>query len=137
MKNRFLPVRAGGWVRIFYLECALICAVPGCGRPRTVRGHFCNSHRSHERRHGHAQQERITAAVLRPYEKLIRAHVKRNSASSAWAQLDQYWRDLITVCEEELHALRHRPAVRWERRAMEQLVAMKDAVPPRAVVETI
>jgi hypothetical protein len=113
------------------------CAVPGCGHPRTARGHFCNTHRSRQRRHGHAQQEGITATALAPYRKLIRDHVKRNATSSAWVQLDHYWRNLIEACEQELEALRNRAVTRWERKALEHLAAMKDLVQPREVVETV
>jgi len=47
----------------------------------TVR--LCNTHKSNKRRHGHAQQRGVTAAVLEPHREAVQAVIERNREESS------------------------------------------------------
>jgi len=77
------------------------CAVPGCLRPvgggKRARAwtRHCNTHRAHDRRHGHPQQTPVTVSKqLKPYLKMIDRRLKVQPEARAWDAASERWRAL-------------------------------------------
>ena len=62
----------------------MICQVTGCAQRTTRYGALCNKHKINDRRHGHPEQEGITAVALKPYRGMVRGLIKRNAGNDVW-----------------------------------------------------
>lgn len=114
------------------------CRVPGCQRPATGYGAFCNSHKTRDRKHGHPQQETVTAAKLKPYRKVIRDWINQRPKDDVWPVLEEGWRRIVEKAMGELRAWdRGKCMIRWHRLAYEAIRNVADTAEPRDVVETV
>jgi hypothetical protein len=81
------------------------CRVGGCGRAAEGFGRLCNTHKTRERRHGHAEQSPVSAAELRPYAKHIKQWIaKRRNSDAIWTNLRTAYGALVKDAEGELRA---------------------------------
>ena len=72
------------------------CRAPHCQRP-SASGFsvYCDHHKARLRRHGAVDQDAITAAMLKPYVRRVKARIEKNRDNPAWAQLDRRWLDVV------------------------------------------
>lgn len=114
------------------------CRMPGCQRKTTGWAAYCNTHKSRYRRHGHAQQEEVTKAKLRPYLLRVRQRIANNRENPAWAQLDGNWLALVDIARAELENYRQgTPYIPHQKQALDEIVKLVGSVRPRDVVETV
>jgi len=72
---------------------------------------------------------------LASYQRLVQARIDRNRDNPAWGRLDDAWLHIVTHAKGILAAEKQgRAGVRHERIAAREVVALVDAVPPRAVI---
>jgi hypothetical protein len=116
------------------------CAAPGCHGSTSPKRHspYCARHRRTLDRQGHPQQRPVTLQHLAPYLKRVKARIKGNRESEAWAILQQRW---TTIADHAREVLRKRdaglPFVTYEARAAAALLAVDAAVQPLEVVTVI
>lgn len=118
-----------------------ICAVPGCVRPvgggsRAARAWsiHCSAHRSHERRHGHAQQRPVTKQELRPYLQAIDRRLRAQPEARAWDAASERFRAIADSCATDLAAYsRGQPMSETHRRCCEEIDKLARAAEPREV----
>lgn len=113
------------------------CRVPGCAASTTRYGHFCPTHKSNLRRHGHPEQSAVTKAELKPFVALVRKRIEKNAENATWAHCEARW---LAVADHArgivAQAQRGLPGNRHERIAAQQVAALADTVSPRDVIET-
>lgn len=107
----------------------MMCRVPGCCKPAEGYGQYCNTHKTHDRRHGHPQQEAITKVMLKPFVKVVGGRRKKNPEASAWKKMEGQWLALADRCRNDHAALlrggaHHRPT----RVACQEVVKVANAV---------
>lgn len=114
------------------------CRVPGCGARTSRYGHFCTTHKSNYRRHGHPEQRAVTKAELGPFVRAVRQRIRRNLDSPVWEGAEASWLAVIDQAEVILDGFSAgRAGSRYERIAAQQVVKLADAVPPREVIEAV
>lgn len=112
------------------------CRVPGCGRPVSRWGAYCNTHKSRNRRHGHPQQEAITAAALAPFIKKTKERMRKSANAEALTMLIARWDALVTQCRAVIAAyLGGKPSQRNLRHAAQAIVCIADDVDAREVAD--
>jgi hypothetical protein len=81
-------------------------------------------------------QKAVTKAHLKPYLKLVRDRISKNSENSAWVTLDARWRALVDHAQGLLDQYsRGRAMSRFEIAAAREVVKLANEVKPREVVE--
>jgi hypothetical protein len=112
--------------------------VSWCDRPATGYGAFCTTHKGRDRKHGHPEQMTITAAMLKPSRKLIRAWIDRRPEDDVWPILEAAWRRVRETAEAELRAWeRGQPVIHWNRLAYEAIRNVAETAEARVVIETV
>lgn len=112
------------------------CRVPGCGRPVSRWGAYCNTHKSRNRRHGHPQQEAITAAALAPFIRKTKERMRKSANAEALTMLIARWDALVTQCRAVIAAyLDGKPSQRNLRHAAQAIVCIADDVDARDVAD--
>lgn len=114
------------------------CGVARCTEPATGFSTLCDTHKKHQRRHGHAQQAAVTVHQLAPYVARVKARRAKNPTSDVWPILAARW-DAVT---ENAQALAQRVAggaavVAPEAKAAEQWLRLAGNVPAEAVVDAV
>lgn len=113
------------------------CRAPGCTASTTRYGHFCPTHKSNLRRHGHPEQSAVTKAELKPFVALVRKRIEKNAENATWAHCEARW---LAVADHArgivAQAQRGLPGNRHERIAAQQVAALADTVSPRDIIET-
>ncbi|MCK8784256.1 hypothetical protein M0638_07680 [Roseomonas sp. NAR14] len=118
-----------------------LCAVPGCARPvgggrRASRAWsiYCNKHRSHERRHGHAEQRQVNLKELAPYLKITDRRLKVTPEARAWDAADERFRALADAAATDLAAWnRGQPMSGIQRLCAEEIDKLARVAKPREV----
>ena len=108
------------------------CRVRGCWSPAASRyAAYCPPHRTALRRHGAVDQKAVTKAQLKPYLKLVKDRITRNSESIAWVTLDERWRSLVGHAEGILaYFAKGKAGSRFKRAAAQEVVKLAADVKP-------
>ena len=113
------------------------CRVTGCGAHTTRYGHFCPTHKSNLRRHGHPEQRAVTNADLKPFLGMVRRRIEKNADNATWAHCEARWLAVVEHGRAILsQAQRGLPGNRHERVAAQEVAALGDGAEPRVVIET-
>lgn len=113
------------------------CRVPGCVAHTTRYGHFCPTHKSNLRRHGHPEQSAVTKAELKPFMTLVRKRIEKNAENATWAHSEARWLAVVEHARGIIgHAQQGLPGNRHERTAAQEVVVLAEAAAPRAIIET-
>lgn len=116
----------------------MTCRVSGCCKPAEGYGLYCNTHKTHDRRHGHPQQEAITKAMLKPFIKTVALRRKKNPEASAWAKMESQWYALVDRCRNDHAAyLRANASHRPTRVACQEVVKVANAAEGCEVVNVV
>jgi hypothetical protein len=112
-----------------------LCTVQRCAEPTSGYSTLCALHKRTLRRHGHAEQTGVTVAELKPFRDRLQARRAKNPGNPAWALLEGRWEALTALAEATLAGFASgQPGPSYERRAAEQLVALR-AVRTGAVID--
>ena len=113
------------------------CTITGCDRPRATKyTPYCARHKANHRRNGHAEQQRTSKAMLKPYLRTVRARIKRNPSNPAWEALDKRWLALLRHSEGiSASYARGVPGFRYEVLAAREVIKTASA-DTRLIVET-
>src|SRR4051812_24186519 len=116
----------------------MVCRVSGCGQRASRYGALCNKHKINDRRHGHPEQEGITAAVLKPYLRMARGLTERNAEKDIWPLLDDQWQAVMAQSQAYMDRyLAGQPGIAIERRAHSEIAKVGREVETREVIETV
>lgn len=117
----------------------MTCRIPGCGQPAEGFGHYCNTHKSRERRHGHPRQDAITKTMLKPFFRSVTLRREANPEASAWVKMEAQWLALADQCRAAYGAyLRGTGAsIRPKRIACQEITKVANAVEGREVVDIV
>jgi len=115
------------------------CSAAGCSLPRSGDfSAYCNSHKTHLRRHGHAEQEAITKTTLRAYVETVRERIAANAENPGWAILEQRWAAVVRDAEARVASYRRgQPSFAHTVKAAEEVLLIAGEVSPRAILETV
>ena len=112
------------------------CTVMRCTKPATGYSTHCDLHKRTLRRHGHPEQQGVTVVELKPYRDRIAARRAKNPSNPTWALLAARWEALTAHAAARLDASAMGvPGSSYERQAAEQLMTLRDSVPPNDVVD--
>jgi len=112
------------------------CSVPSCRHQPSGFSTLCGTHKRTQRRHGHPEQSGVTVFELKPYRDRIAARRRKNPGNPTWTLLAARWEALTTHAAARLdESAMGVPGSAYERRAAEQLMTLRDAVPAVAVVD--
>ncbi len=116
-----------------------MCRAAGCHeRAATRYGVYCNAHRSRLKRHGAVNQEPISKADLRVYEKLVEDRIERNKNKAIWPQLEARWAAVVRDAQEVVEQWRKGvPMPSFKRIAAFEIVKLSNAVEPGALIKTV
>jgi hypothetical protein len=114
------------------------CRASGCTNSTSSRySAYCSAHKARLRRHGAVDQEAVTKADLKPYLKLVRVRIEKNTDSPLWGRLEARWGALVEHARGVLaYYQRGHAGPRHERIAAQEIVKLSEAVAPREAVET-
>ena len=115
-----------------------ICHAPNCTRKTSRFGHYCPTHKTALRRHGHALQKGITKEDLRPYLRLVEARIAKNPQSTVWSTCEARWQAIVEHATSVLkRTASGSPGRRSEHMAAVQVVRVADNVEAATVVKTV
>ncbi|MGE5475159.1 MAG: hypothetical protein ACM3Q1_00760 [Bacteroidales bacterium] len=115
------------------------CAVPGCVSPtRSPRAHYCEAHRQRWKRHGHAQQQAVTKAMIRPYVARVRAIMAKGEAGRLDAALRQLHAVLADhAAQVSADHLNGKPSQKWGRIAAQELGKVVETTDPMSCAAVV
>lgn len=117
---------------------ANICRAPGCTAHTTSYGHYCPTHKSTLRRHGHPEQRAVTKAELKPFVRAVRRRIEKNAESAVWSHCEARWQAILDHARGIMaEAERGRAGFSFERRAAAEILKLSTGVDARAVMETV
>lgn len=114
------------------------CHAPGCGEPTSSKfSHHCQTHKARLRRHGAVDQEGVTKAHLKPYDRIVRERIAANAANPAWGKLEARWEALDVHAKAILAAYHNgRPSFSYQVAAANEVTRLAVLVQPREVLVT-
>jgi hypothetical protein len=80
------------------------CAVVGCRRAATRYSPHCEHHRTHARRHGHAEQLPLRAHEIEEHRAAVRAFMARHPKEEGWAIIGRRWKAVLAEAQGEIDA---------------------------------
>lgn len=115
-----------------------ICRTTGCEALTTGYSAYCGTHKRCKRRHGHPEQQSITAYALGPYQKRVVARIAKNLDNPAWGLLRSRWEALVVRAREELQRCQDGAAYNtYERDAWSNVEKVGASVEPLQVIEVV
>ena len=112
------------------------CRAPACSHAAASRfSVYCAHHKARLRRHGAVDQDGISAAVLKPYQRRVRARIEKNRDNPAWTQLERRWLDVVDHAKRILGQFEAgRAGLTVELKAAHAVTRIADEASPRDVV---
>src|SRR5437867_818012 len=136
-----MPARAGGRVQLSPPRGHLMrsCQAPRCDRRVASRyAAYCEMHKRRSSRHGHPEQEGVTAQELKPYRLRVRARIRKNANGKAWAILRERWNAVLSAARQtEATYETGRAYARHDRQALQELLKLDSRVPLDTIIETV
>jgi hypothetical protein len=83
-----------------------MCDIASCNRSPTRYSRLCSSHRAHQRRFGHPEQQPLRAAHLNHYRRMVSKLLLGTRGVAVYAAFDPIWQAFIDECVAPLR--------RWE-----------------------
>jgi hypothetical protein len=116
----------------------IICRAPGCSARVAGYSGFCSNHAKRKRRHGHCDQQGVTAARLKPHLDLVRSYIVRRGGEALQGKLEAVLNAALADAKGTVaEALSGRPFHRYEAEAAVEFVRVVESSSARAIIETV
>lgn len=109
----------------------------GCQRKASGYSRLCNSHKTHDRRHGHPLQKGITKSDLRSYRTQVDTWIKQHPRDDIWSRLRAQLSNLREEAEAHVRSYeRGKPAYGHRVFAYRSIVEICEEATEKEIIET-